>query len=101
MSEKVPLTIDDLLARIVKLEVYASERVYVLHFKSRNLGPLKKVFRLNGTLKDAITLGQTHCIKMGYGFIIVKPYEVNLNHQEQLKKEDPNYLDETFQTHQR
>lgn len=94
MSE---LTLEE---RVATLENYASQRVFILHFKSRNLGPLTKLFRINGTLRDAIEIGQSHCIKMGYGFIIVKPYEVNLKAQETLKKEDPNFFDETFQTHQ-
>lgn len=81
----------------IEIKPYPIRR-YRLYFKHRGRAPLEKVFPFQGTLKDAIERGQKHCIAMGYGFIIVKPYEVDLDEQEKLKKQDPHFFDPTVES---
>lgn len=87
---------NEILSKGIEKAPELPERIYKLFFKHKGRAPLEKVFRLRGTKRDAIERGQRHCIEMGYQFIIVKPYEVDLDAQERLKKSDPKFFDEAI-----
>lgn len=63
------------------------ERFYTLVY--RRGGQVKeKNFPFKGELKDAIQRGRDHCKVMGnIRFVIVRPLVVDLDYQEEIKKE--------------
>ena len=60
------------------------KRIYILTFR-RGSSLQTKNFNHDGDLKDAIQRGRDHCAKMGYVFVLVRPFVVDLEHQEDLK----------------
>ena len=71
------------------------ERIFVLHFKHQNQIKQKN-FNFRGPLKEAIERGKDHCNKMGYRFVLVRPFVVDLTHQEDLKFSDPERFEEGY-----
>lgn len=70
--------------RLSSLEERVDLRTYKLVYKSRHVLQ-DKVFRFDGDLKNAIVRGRQHCDKMGYVFIQVRPFIVDLEHQEEKR----------------
>lgn len=70
--------------RLSSLEDLINLRTYSLVYKSRHVLQ-NKVFRFDGDLKNAIVRGRQHCEKMGYVFIQVRPFIVDLEHQEEKR----------------
>ena len=66
---------------------------YFLH-QNRRTEPKLKMFEYKGLLKDAIREFYTHCQIMGYRFISVRPFMVDLKEQEERKVSDPDYKDD-------
>ena len=73
-----------------------STRYYSGYFmyENRRTEPKCKTFAFNGMLHDAIHRFSKHCGVMGYRFISVRPFMVDLDEQEQRKLSNPEYLDE-------
>ncbi len=65
------------------------ERSYILYYRYAKIPSLFKVFQFKGTLQQAIMRGREHCLKMGYLFILVLPFMVDLEDQEQRKAKAP------------
>jgi hypothetical protein len=66
-------------------------RSYTLWYIQGNLAPLFKTFEIVGTLHDAMVEGRRHCEAMGIKFLRVRPFMVDLRHQEALKAKNPAY----------
>lgn len=103
---EVKKTSEELIAalteRVETLEHARLGRIWRLIFRFGNVAPLEKVFRFNGDLRAAKDVAFKHCQVMGYIFIIVKPYEVDLLEQEKIKKESVEWNDEAvnnFRSH--
>lgn len=63
------------------------ERIYILHFRQGNQVQIKH-FNFTGNLKDAAERAKIHCERMGYRFIFVRPFVVDLDHQESMKNSE-------------
>lgn len=96
VTEKKPLTLEDLSARLELLEALARKRIFKGHYRQGSFGPIEKVFTFEGNLEQAKNRFFQHCKSMGYIFIIVKPYEVDLDAQEKQKLDDPEFVDENL-----
>lgn len=57
-------------------------RIWTLYYRYGNIPQITKGFELDGSLHDAIMRGRTHCEKMGYIFLLVRPMLVDLDYQE-------------------
>jgi hypothetical protein len=79
--------------RLNDLEVKVNRRLYILYYRFRSSIPFSKVFPFDGPLVGAAERGKKHCELMGYSFVIVRPFIVDLEHQEKRKLDDPNYVD--------
>ena len=71
---------------IISTSAVERERVYILYYRKGN-EVLTKHFLFRGPLKDAIARGRSHCAAMGYSCMFVRPFIVDLEHQEKLKSE--------------
>jgi len=75
------------------------DRTYILYYRYAKIPSLFKVFPFRGTLQQAIMRGREHCLKMGYLFILVLPFMVDLDDQEQRKAKAPeNFEDDSALT---
>lgn len=72
---------------MAKEEIQKEKRTFELHYKHRNQVQ-QKYFELVGHLSDAIKRGQEHCSVMGYKFVQVRPFFVDLDLQEAHLKEN-------------
>ena len=79
-----------------KIGILKDQRRFRGFYRQGSFGPLEKVFLFTGSLLEAKDKFYKHCKSMGYQFIIVRPYEVDLDEQEKMKNEDPNFVDESF-----
>ncbi len=77
------------------LPLGTKERIFVLHFKHQNQIKQKN-FNFRGPLQEAILRGKEHCNTMGYRFVLVRPFVVDLDHQENLKQSDPERFEEGY-----
>lgn len=69
------------------------ERVFILFYHYRASAPQQRVFNHKGDLPTAIERGSEHCKKMGYRFIKVRPFIVDLDSIEK-SREDSNWHDD-------
>lgn len=67
------------------------KRTYRLTYRYGNRTPSEKFFEFNGDLKAATERAKKHCSALGYIYIYTSPLIVDLDHQENSKKEDPAY----------
>ena len=66
----------------------ASLRTFILYYHFRAAAPLTLVFEHKGDLKSAIERGQSHCTRMNYRFIKVRPFIVDLDEREKRRNEE-------------
>lgn len=71
------------------------ERIYILSYRHQNQVKTKN-FNFRGPLKDAIERGRVHCKSMGYIFVLVRPFVIDLEHQEDLKNNSPDQFVEGY-----
>ena len=81
MTTPQPIISDNV---IIKETHEGRERDYILYYRKGN-EVLTKHFLFKGPLKDAIKRGRDHCVNMGYTCMFVRPFIVDLEHQEKLK----------------
>lgn len=62
-------------------------KTWTLYYRYGSVPVLHKNFEFSGTMLDAINRGREHCIKMGYKFICVRPFLVDLYEQEKRREE--------------
>lgn len=79
-----PATVDTI--DVIKEVREDRERVYILYYRKGN-EVLTKHFLFKGPLKGAIERGRRHCNLMGYVCMFVRPFIIDLEHQENLKGE--------------
>lgn len=72
--------------------VNTKARVFRLQYRQGN-EIKEKHFNFSGPLQEAILRGRDHCEKMGYRFILVRPFIVDLEHQEKLKNESGDLIE--------
>ena len=63
-------------------------RIWTLYYRYGNIPHQQKNFIMldnNPSMKDAIERAREHCIRMGYRFICVRPFLVDLDEQESRK----------------
>ena len=65
----------------------ATKKIWTLYYRYGSVPMLHKNFEFPGTMLDAINRGREHCIKMGYKFICVRPFLVDLGEQEKRREE--------------
>jgi len=66
-------------------------RAYTLFYRYSTTAPQSKGFWFDGPLAEAIQRGRTHTEIMGSRFVCVRPFFVDLDIQENDKKNDPSY----------
>lgn len=66
--------------------------LWVLFYRRGVLADLQLVFEHPGTLEEANRRGLTHCDKMGYTFVYVRPFVTNLNRLEENRTTRKNTL---------
>ncbi len=94
----LPASVTDKIADVFENGLKPSKkRSYILYYRFGKIPQLTKVFEFTGDLKSAIIRGREHCIKMGYAFIIVLPFVVDLADQESRKADNPgDFEDDAF-----
>lgn len=93
-KSKTVLTNEELRNSIIAGKLFP--RVYELFYRYDTTRPLSKSFCFNGPLSEAIKRGRDHCRFMGCRFICVRPDIVDLDIQEEDKKQNPSYQDDRF-----
>ena len=69
-------------------------RYYIMSYRYGNIPHLTKVFPFKGGLRDAIKRAQMHCTVMNYRHILTRPFIVDLDEQEKVRKSDPSAYEE-------
>jgi len=60
-------------------------RMWTLYYRYGTVPQLQKTFIHEGDLLAAINRAREHCVKMGYRFICVRPFLIDLEEQEQRR----------------
>ena len=68
-------------------ELINSKKVWTLYFRYGSVPFLHKNFIHDGNMLDAINRARQHCIIMGYKFICVRPFLIDLDEQEKRREE--------------
>jgi hypothetical protein len=87
MSEKPQMPIDSVPRELVK-DIVPGEKIWTLYYRYGAVPHLHKNFRYTGTMLEAINRSREHCIRMGYTFICVRPFLVDLEIQEAKRAEN-------------
>ena len=62
-------------------------RIWTLYYRYGAVPYLHKNFNCDGSMLDAINRARQHCIVMGYKFICVRPFLIDLDEQERRREE--------------
>lgn len=72
---------------IPSIPVVEVKKTWTLYFRYGSVPILHKNFDLEGNMLDAINRARQHCIIMGYKFICVRPFLIDLDEQEKRRQE--------------
>jgi hypothetical protein len=62
------------------------DREYALHYRHGNNPNCQKNFQFKGTFREAMARARTHCDKMGYRFILLRPAISDLESDEKNRE---------------
>lgn len=66
-------------------EVYHETRQYILHYRQGN-NLNWKMFAFKGTFREAMQRSRSHCEKMGYRFLLLRPAFSVLEDDERMRE---------------
>jgi hypothetical protein len=78
-------TLQALQKELDDLKIRVEKRAYTLWYRYRATAPFSKNFYYEGDLHDAAEAGRRHCQIMGFRFVIVRPFIIDLRNQEARK----------------